>query len=153
MPPPEAVKSGKVKPLTDEDRRTIFRWIDLGCPIDLASGDKDNGWLTDEIRPTLTVSLPGVAEKKPLSRILVGMYDAYSGLDMEAFEVVADFAVDKVPARQNLASKFRHKGDGVWELLLANPIVDLPRGALTVSIRDRQGNVTRVERAFSVRKS
>ncbi|MGH7225087.1 MAG: hypothetical protein ACRELF_17840, partial [Gemmataceae bacterium] len=30
MPPPKAVKSGKVKPLTDEDRRTLVRWIDLG---------------------------------------------------------------------------------------------------------------------------
>ena len=28
MPPPDAVKEGKVKPLTDEDRRTILRWID-----------------------------------------------------------------------------------------------------------------------------
>ena len=35
MPPPEAVKAGKVKPLTDEDRLTLVRWIDLGCPIDL----------------------------------------------------------------------------------------------------------------------
>jgi len=29
MPPPEAVKSGKVKPLSDEDRLTLVRWIDL----------------------------------------------------------------------------------------------------------------------------
>ena len=44
MPPPEAVAgtyrgSGrrkiKVAPLSDEDRRTLVRWIDLGCPIDL----------------------------------------------------------------------------------------------------------------------
>ena len=35
MPPKKAVNQGKVKPLTDEDRRTIVRWIDLGCPIDL----------------------------------------------------------------------------------------------------------------------
>ena len=44
MPPPEAVagtyvgpdgKKIKVAPLTDEDRLTIVRWIDLGCPIDL----------------------------------------------------------------------------------------------------------------------
>ena len=39
MPPPQAVKSGKVQPLTDEDRLTLVRWIDLGCPIDLS---KDN---------------------------------------------------------------------------------------------------------------
>ena len=30
MPPPEAVKAGRVQPLSDEDRRTIG----LGCPID-----------------------------------------------------------------------------------------------------------------------
>ena len=44
MPPPEAVagtyvgpdgKNIKVAPLTDEDRLTLVRWIDLGCPIDL----------------------------------------------------------------------------------------------------------------------
>ena len=28
-------KKIKVAPLTDEDRRTLVRWIDLGCPIDL----------------------------------------------------------------------------------------------------------------------
>src|SRR5437660_12352628 len=43
MPPPEAVTGTftapdgskvKVEPLSDEDKRTIIRWIDLGCPID-----------------------------------------------------------------------------------------------------------------------
>ncbi len=153
MPPPEAVKAGKVKPLTDEDRRTIFRWIDLGCPIDLASttGIKGSGWMDDEIRPTLTVSLPGVAEKKALSRILVGMHDVYTGLDMESFQVIADFPAAGVPAGQNLAAKFKRTSDGVWELNLPTPIDNLPLGRLTVSVRDRQGNVTRVERTFSVR--
>ena len=32
MPPPEAVKAGKVKPLSDEDRLTLVRWIDLAVP-------------------------------------------------------------------------------------------------------------------------
>ena len=50
MPPPEAVagtyegpdgKKIKVAPLTDEDRRTIFRWIDLGCPVDLDFDPKE----------------------------------------------------------------------------------------------------------------
>ena len=44
MPPPDAVagtyvgpdgKKIKVAPLSDEDKRTLVRWIDLGCPIDL----------------------------------------------------------------------------------------------------------------------
>ena len=158
MPPPKAVKEGKVKPLTDEDRRTIFRWIDLGCPIDFAAPNQKadpnhqaSGWHTDEIRPTLTVTLPGVSERKPLSRILVGMHDAYTGLDMESFEVQADFAVNDVPAGKNLASKFQPAGDGVWELRLSQPLGDLPRGRLNVAIKDKQGNITRVERSFSAK--
>ena len=44
MPPPAAVageyprtggKKIKVAGLSDEDRLTLVRWIDLGCPIDL----------------------------------------------------------------------------------------------------------------------
>src|SRR5262249_425246 len=51
----------KVAPLTDEDRRTIVRWIDLGCPIDFdfdaeRPESRGRGWLADDNRPTLTVT-------------------------------------------------------------------------------------------------
>jgi hypothetical protein len=80
MPPPEAVKSGKVAPLTDEDKRTLVRWIDLGCPIDLdydAANPKERcyGWMLDETRPTLTLTYPRAGTNPPLTRILVGMHD------------------------------------------------------------------------------
>src|SRR5205823_11179783 len=71
MPPSEAVAGTydgpdgtkiKVAPLTDEDRRTILRWIDLGCPIDRdfdpAHREGGNGWLLDDQRPTLTLTYP-----------------------------------------------------------------------------------------------
>src|ERR1700747_219756 len=62
MPPPEAVAGTyedpdgqkiKVAPLSDEDRRTLVRWIDLGCPVDLAFDPdhpeaRGNGWRQDE---------------------------------------------------------------------------------------------------------
>src|SRR5207249_2738195 len=54
MPPPEAVKTGKVKPLSAEDRLILVRWIDLGCPIDLTHG----GWFLDDQRPTLALTYP-----------------------------------------------------------------------------------------------
>ena len=38
----------------------------------------------------------------------------------------------------------------VWELPLAAPLRNLPKGTLTVSIKDRQGNLSRIERTFSV---
>jgi hypothetical protein len=147
MPPPDAVKNGKVKPLSDEDRLTLVRWIDLGCPIDL---DKGRGWLLDDQRPTLTLTYPRAGANESLSRILIGMYDYGSGLDTNSFAVTADFAIDGTAAGEDLAKKFRSVTQGVWELKLAKPITELPRGKLTVAVKDRQGSVTRIERTFSV---
>jgi hypothetical protein len=164
MPPPEAVagtysgpdgKTIKVAPLSPEDRLTLVRWIDLGCPIDLDydaanAQRRGRGWMLDETRPTLTLTYPKIGANPPLTRILVGMHDYNTGLDMDSFEAVADFPMDDVAAGGNLASKFRAKTPGVWELTLSRPITDLPRGKLTVAVKDRQGNVTRIERTFAV---
>jgi hypothetical protein len=155
MPPPEAVKAGKVKPLTDEDRLTLVRWIDLGCPIDLDydPGHPDErgfGWMLDDTRPTLTMTYPKAGANPPLTRIVVGAYDYATGLDPDSLQVVADFALDGVAAGENLAPKFKGKTPGVWELTLSRPLTELPKGKLTVSVKDRQGNVTRIERTFAV---
>ncbi len=156
MPPPEAVKSGKVAALTDEDRRTIVRWIDLGCPIDLeqkaggkGQGADGLGWHLDDQRPTLTLTYPTRSGNAKLDRILIGMHDYGTGLDMKTFTVTADFAIDGIKPGENLAARFKATSDGVQELLLAQPIMKLQRGTLTVAIRDRQGNVTRIERTIS----
>jgi hypothetical protein len=85
-----------------------------------------------------------------LARMVVGMTDVYTGLDLASFRVVADFAVDGVAAGQNLAARFRPKAPGVWEWSLSRPLTALPRGTLTVSVQDRQGNVMRVARTFAV---
>src|SRR5262249_2084511 len=146
----------KVEPLTDEDRRTLIRWIDLGCPIDLTYDpakpeETGEGFLADRTLPTLTVRYPQAGlNREPLQRILLGMHDHYSGLDMASFQVLADFAVDGVPAGQNLAAKFKATTQGVWELPLASPIAALSRGKLIVSVKDCKGNETRMERTFAV---
>jgi hypothetical protein len=157
MPPPEAVKAGKVAPLTDEDRRTLVRWIDLGCPIDHDFDPKlperrGQGWMLDDQRPTLSLAFPQVGVNPPLTRILVGMFDYGTGLDQESFQVVADFALDGASAGENLAQMFKPKSDAVWELTLTKPLASLDQGRLTVSIRDRQGNTSRIERTFSVKR-
>jgi hypothetical protein len=164
MPPPEAVAGTyvgpggqkiKVAPLTAEDRLTLVRWIDLGCPIDLdydSANPKERGygWMLDDTRPTLTLAYPKAGVNPPLTRILVGMHDYYTGLDMGSFQVIADFTLDGMPTGQNLASKFIAKSPGVWEWTLAKPLTDLPKGKLTVSVKDRQGSLTRIERTFAV---
>ncbi|MGH9454074.1 MAG: hypothetical protein ACRD2O_08915, partial [Terriglobia bacterium] len=164
MPPPEAVegtykgpdgKTIKVPALTDEDRRTIVRWIDMGCPIDLDFDpahpkERRHGWMADDNRPTLVLAYPRPDANTSLSRILVGMQDDESGLDMTSFKVTANMTIDGIPSGQNLASKFKPKSQGVWELTLNKPITKLANGKLTVSVKDEQGNLTQINRAFSV---
>lgn len=155
MPPPAAVKSGKVEPLTDEDRRTLVRWIDLGCPIDLDCDPKNPGkpgygWTCDDNRPVLTLTSPRAGRNESLGRIVLGTYDYYSGLDPESLRVVADFEIDGAAAGTNLAPKLRPTSDGAWELKLPEPISRLERGTLSVSIKDRRGNTSRIVRTISV---
>ena len=156
MPPPEAVKAGKVAPLTDEDKLTLVRWIDLGCPIDLdydskAPANRGFGWMLDEQRPTLTMATPKAGANPPLDRVLIGMHDYGTGLDAASFTVIADFAVNGLAAGENLAPKFAALGGGVHELKLNKPHI-LAKGKLTVSVEDRQGNVTQIERTFTAGK-
>ena len=70
------------------------------------------------------------------------------GLDPDSFTVTADFPVDGAGAGQNLASKFKAKTAGVWELTLSRPITELPNGKLTVSVKARQGEERHAKDAF-----
>jgi hypothetical protein len=160
MPPPEAVAGTyrgpgggpvKVAPLSDEDRLTFVRWIDLGCPVDLDYDPakpeaRGYGWMLDEQRPTLTLTAPRAGANPPLERVLVGMYDS-GGLAPATFQVVADFTANGTAGGQNLAPHFRSVSPGVWELKFDTPLV-LPGGKLKVSVKDTQGNETRIERTF-----
>jgi hypothetical protein len=164
MPPPEAVAGMlrrpdgsliEVEPLSDQDRRTIVRWIDLGCPIDLdydpAQPDRRGyGWMCDDNRPTLSLSQPEPGYNGALARILVGMDDYYTGLDLATFQVTATIPVNGVAPGGNLADRFLPIDEGVWSLALDPPLEQAADAELTVSIRDRAGNESRIERRFSV---
>src|SRR5262249_10519394 len=161
MPPPEAVagtyrgpdgKRIKVAPLSDEDKLTLARWIDVGCPIDREYDPKQRGqgWLLDEGRPTLTLTCPPAgASREPLTPILIGMHDYGTGLDLTSLSVTADFAIDGAQPGGNLAGKLQALPGQRWELRLRQPIAALSRGRLTISVRDRQGNKTQIERTLS----
>jgi hypothetical protein len=159
MPPPDAVagiyigpdgQKIKVPALTDEDKRTLVRWIDLGCPIDF---DSERGWILDDQRPTVALTYPRAGANAPLARIVIGMHDTETGLDMASFQVTANFPLDGAAPGQNLAAKFQPTSQNVWEYRFAAPLVGLEKGVLTVSVKDRQGNVAQVERTISVSKT
>ena len=106
--------------------------------------------MLDDQRPTLTLTSPRRGVNPPLTHILVGMHDCDTGLNRDSFRVTADFAVNGVPAGENLAARFKPKSPGVWELKLSAPLTALPGGKLIVSVKDRQGNESKIERSFSV---
>lgn len=154
MPPTDAIESGKVKPLSDDDRRTLVRWIDLGCPIDFdydaANPERRGfGWAGDDKRPTLTLTEPSTESHKSVSRILIGITDYYSGVDAESLNVITDFAVNDEPAGTNLAGLFKSVGEGIHELKLSRTVT-AGEHSIEVSVKDRQGNVTKINRVFRV---
>lgn len=163
MPPPDAVagtwkspdgRTIKVAALTDEDRFTLVRWIDLGCPIDLddapaepAAGNR--GWFLDDNRPTLALTMPAAGANASLDRLLFGAHDYGTGLDAGSFTVIADFPVNGAPAGGNLAPAFKLLAPGVWELKLDKPMPDLRSGRIVLSVKDKQGNESRITRDFT----
>jgi hypothetical protein len=163
MPPREAVagtykdesgRSIKVEPLTDEDRRTLVRWIDLGCPIDLdydaSQPDRRGfGWMCDDNRPVITIASPQPGDRR-VERIIIGVHDYYSGLDMDSLRVEANFPIDGVPAGENLFEKldFKQTSQGVWKSALKEPLERTAPLDLMVSVKDQQGNRSLVRRSI-----
>ena len=155
MPPPDAIAAGTVKPLSDEDRRTLARWIDLGCPIDLdydatQPQRRGRGWMLDDNRPVLTLQSPSEYVSDPIDILRIGMTDYDTGLDPASFTVRADFAIGDFKSGENIASQFHEARPGIWEWKLLKPLSIAAGGKLTVSVNDRQGNTSRIERQFRV---
>jgi hypothetical protein len=146
MPPPNA----GVPPLSADDMMTIARWIDLGAPITEQGDPSYKGYFADEIKPTLTVSAPRSGSNgAPLTAIRIGMFDAYSGINATSLSVVANFAVNGQAPGTELGPLFTEVDSSIWQLSIA-PITNLASGRLVVSVKDNAGNITTVDRWFSI---
>ncbi len=148
MPPP-----GSGAPALSEDEKITFaRWVDLGCPI--SSKDpilQTMGWFTDALKPTLTLASPRAGSNSlSLSAIQIGMFDSYSGLNPGSLSVTANFPVNGQSPGAELAPLFVETGDQIWSLQLSSPITDLAEGELFVKVADQQGNITSIERSFTI---
>jgi hypothetical protein len=141
MPPP----GSKVPPLTEDEKLTFARWVDLGCPINLDENGpaKDYGWFMDNMRPTLTISSPRQnGTSTPLSEIRVGVADAYKGVRAGSLSIKADFAVNGMAPNTELVSQGSWVDQGVFSISLNEPIKQVAYGHVTASAYDEQGNRT-----------
>lgn len=158
MPPAKAVKEGKVKALSDEDRRTIVRWIDLGCPIDLDYDPaqperRGHGWAGDDNRPILTLQEPR-EDAQAIRRIVIGVHDYLSGLDPKSLSVTGSFDLGDDSSWNELAPRFKETAQGVWEWDLGKGLALPAEGVtLNVSVRDQAGNVTRIVRRIGGKRA
>ncbi len=143
MPPAPAT------PLSEEEKLRFVRWIDLGAPID--TGNPVYGYLLDDLKPTLTVSLPRAGiNTQAIGELRFAVADGHSGIDVATLSVTADFVVNGRVAGSQLADLAQHLGEGRHVITLSSPLALVSDRHLRVTIRDLQGNITRVDQAFSV---
>jgi hypothetical protein len=158
MPPPN--NSVGATPLSENQKMTIARWIDIGCPIDTAQQQATHnnyGWFLDDQRPTLHVSLPKAGNNdSPVDLIRIGIADAYKGIQTGSLKVSASVEINGRAADTELNDLFVQSGDGIYTMTVSPPITEVTDAELYVEVADNQteinpdGNITRVKRKFSV---
>jgi len=151
--PSAAHPEGGMPTLTADQKITLARWIDLGCPINAGQGtpNENYGWFLDDVRPTLTVSAPRPGlSSTPLSFIRIGVADAYTGIQPGSLSITATIPIaGRAPGAQ-LADLAQPTGDGIYTLTLPTPLTSATNARLYVQVRDVQGNVTRLTTTFSI---
>ncbi len=148
MPPP----GSGVPALTEDEKITFARWIDLGYPIDTAEGTAADvyGWFLDDLKPTVTVSSPrpGLVED-PVTAIRFGLADANSGIELATLSVTADFPVAGRAPGSELNDLAVAVGDGIYEIGLGGALGPLAEAHVRVEVADVQGNITRIDQRFA----
>ena len=143
MPPPPAM------PLSEDEKLLFVRWIDLGAAID--TGNPAYGFLLDDLKPTLTISAPRPGmNATAIEELRFAFADNNSGINPASLSVTADLAINGRAAHSELADLAVPLGDGRFAITLTTPITSINNAHLRVHIRDLQGNITRVNQAFSV---
>lgn len=149
-----ATASGSgVPPLTADEKLTFAPLVDLGCPINAGHNgtNHDFGWYVDDVRPTLEVSLPQPGPNHlTLNTIRFSVADAYSGVDLTSVSLKSDVVIEGRPPGSELADMAQPAGEGIFAVELSTALREVDDARLYVEVADRQGNVTRVERRFSM---
>ncbi len=79
--------------LTDKDKRTVARWIDLGSPIDFPQTD-GMGYTDDNQLPIVNLQLQEVGDKAAAYEFAIGVHDVHTGIDWSTVKVAFASADD-----------------------------------------------------------
>ena len=150
--PSVAHPAGGMTSLSMAEKMAVARWIDLGAPIDqsVIRGNPGLGWFLDDLKPTLTISMPRPnVNLDPIEVLRFGMADGNSGIDLNSFSVQANFVVNGRPAMTELSDLVVNASDGIYEINLDNPLpVNQTERHLLAEVADYQGNIKRVDLRF-----
>jgi len=137
--------------MTNEEKLTLARWIDLGAPIDLGS---PWGFLEDDLRPTLVVrpSLTAARVASSFNALEIAAFDVESGVVPGSLTVTCNLKLGAIPAGGNLAAgKVLDPQGGVLRLVLPRRVQVGERAVFTVSVRDAAGQTSRIVRTYARR--
>jgi hypothetical protein len=144
MPPPGSPQ------LTDEEKRLIARWVDLGAPMDL---DRPKERYTeDDMLPVVAVAEPARGmNPQGTQRVVVGLFDGDTGIDMSTLSITLNQDLAGFPQGSDLSGSGSF--NAATSVLTVNLPSPLPAGTgylLTVSAQDNAGNARTEKISFDV---
>ncbi len=126
--------------LSDAEKRTIARWVDLGSPIDFPNTN-GFGYTDDNQLPIINVFTPKRGYNETLSNWTIGVIDSKSGIDISTLQVsytpVSDTGVSGTPVSINIdVNAVNSKG------VITLPVTSNTRQYIfEVSVKDNAGNI------------
>jgi len=146
--------------LSDKEKRTIARWVDMGGPIDFPQTD-GFGYTDDSQLPIIHLSSPTLGENERDIDVIFGLHDAKSGIDETSinvsFEYVniknkAELVIEKimVPDFQLKLNKSPLQR-GVYSLKLPQHYMKKSGDyIITIQVKDKTGNKNILTRRFTL---
>jgi hypothetical protein len=130
--------------ITDEEKRTIARWVDLGSPVDFPSTE-GMGYTDDYQLPVVNIRAPYLGGNAS-AQLIVGFNDAKSGLDWSTLSVsYYKLGSSKQTVSINVASDVNAR-----DILSKNLALGTGEYVVTVSINDMAGNTGIASRRFKI---
>lgn len=145
--------------LTDIEKRTISRWVDMGGPIDFPQTD-GFGYTDDSQLPIIHLSSPFFGENKRDIDVIFGLHDVKTGIDEKSIKIGFAFVntihnklvIQEVAIPQFILKPKKQIGrQSIYSLPLPERYLIKPGGyVITVEVKDNVGNKNIITRRFTL---